>query len=199
VGKKRTLPLPAATAAIVLHPVDGSASYRDPPPRAISLATLPGEEEVTRDEDVLRFAADRNWVVVRRRRSARLLRVEVSAAHEGLVLRARRLPNEIVLLLIAAAYLGQLHGPLPLHPLTVCLVLGVIVGSLWWERILVRRSIDGVIAELQRRITAVDPSYAPPPTAAQLALAQGLRWACACGKINERHRKTCRQCWAARA
>jgi hypothetical protein len=193
------LPLPTATAAIVLHPADGRASYRDPLPRVISLASLPGGEEVTRDEDVLRFVPDRNWVLVHRHRSGRLVRVEVSATDHGLVFRARRLPTEILMLLLAAAYLANLHGSLARHPLSLCLILGIVAGSLWWERTLVRRSVDVVIAEMQRRITAVDPSYTPPPTPEQVAIAQGLAWTCACGKVNDRERKTCRRCWATRA
>jgi hypothetical protein len=198
VGDDRVLPLPTAAAAVVLHPTDGKASYRDSAPRGVALASLPGEEEVTRDDDVIRFVPDRNLVLARPRRSAMLVRVEVSATDQGLVLRGRRFPADLYILPLGAAYLAGLHGPLLSHAISLCLVVGAVAFSLSSSQRRARRSIEVVVAEMHRRVAAVDPSYTPPPTPAQVAAAQGLTWTCACGKTNEKERKTCRRCWAAK-
>jgi hypothetical protein len=198
VGDARMLPLPTAAAAVVLHPTDGKASYRDSPPRAVALASLPGEEEVTRDDDVLRFVPDRNWVLARPRRSAMLVRVEISATDQGLVLRARRLPADLYMLPLGAVYLAGLHGPLLSHPFSLCLIVGAFAIHVGASQRRARRSIEAVVEEMHRRVAAADPSYTPPPTPAQVAAAQGLTWTCGCGKANEKERKTCRRCWAAR-
>lgn len=198
--KAGPVPLPPAAAARLLHPTEGKASYRDAPPRALALASLPGEERVARSEEDLHFVADRNWVVVRHRKllSTSLVRVEVSATEGGLVLHARRFPDEATLLLLATAYMASLRGPLLHHPFSLLLLAAFIAGGLIGGQNRARRALDAVVDEMNKRLATLDPSYVPPPTPAQVAAAQGLTWTCGCGKVNDRDRSTCRRCWAAK-
>jgi hypothetical protein len=197
-AKGRAVPLPPSAAAVVLHPTEGKASYRDAPQRALALASLPGEQVVSRDGDILHFVSDRNWILARRRKplSTTLVRVEVSANQGGLVLRARRFPGEIALLVLAGVYLANVDGPLMHHPLSLMIVAAAVAGGFLEDQGHAHRALDAVVDEVHKRIATLDPSYVPPPTPAQIAAAQGLTWTCACGKVNDKERKTCRRCWA---
>jgi hypothetical protein len=198
VAKGVTLSLPAAVAALIVRPQGGAANYRSAPPRILALASLPGPEQVTLEDDVLRFIPDRNWILARPRKplATTFLRVEVSWTEGGLVMQARRLPGEAMLLLLATVYCASLHGPLLHHPLSLSLVVAAIVGGSIGEHNRARRCFDAAVGEANRRIAAVDPSWTPTPATAQATEGIGLSWTCACGKVNEKHRNTCRRCWA---
>jgi hypothetical protein len=163
VGRRVTLPLPSAVAAVVLRPDEGQGTYRELPPRSVDLAAFPGDRTVTLDAEILEFVPDRNWILARARAwlrsmSETLVRVEVSAADGALVLRARRLPTDLGLLLLAAAYIASLHRPLQ-QPLTLWLLaVAIIVGSVFGEQRRASRYFDAVVEEMKKRIAAVDPS-----------------------------------------
>jgi len=106
-GDPVTLPLPDVVAARVLRFDEGNETYRDLPPRSLVLSSLVAEDRVERKEEVLRFAPERNWIVARRRAgrqiSLALVRVQVSGAPGGLVLRARYFPGDAAMMFLMVA------------------------------------------------------------------------------------------------
>jgi hypothetical protein len=211
VGKRVALPLPATVAALVLRPQEGAMTYRQPPDRKLVLAALPGDAHILREDELLRFVHDRNWVLARPRArlgSMTLVRVEVAAAEGGLVLWARHLPADVFLPVLVAVWFASLSGSLLVHPLSLALGCLTVVIGLAQHQKRARACFRAVIEEMTRRITALEggsptsTSTSTSATSAATARTQpgaaedGGGWTCACGMRNDARRKTCRRCWA---
>ncbi len=205
-GSKRiTLPLTPTAAALVLRPAEGMATYRDRGPLSFSIAALPGPERVELPHETLRFVPERNCVLAARAQSfARwisptLVRIDIAPAEGALVLRCRQLP-ELALPVLGLAWLVVQRGGVLRHPGSLLVLAVAVVWGLADERRRAGLCLDAVADEMKRRLAALEPGEraetpAKPPTPP----ADPHQWTCACGKVNEVKRDTCRRCWASRA
>jgi hypothetical protein len=204
VGPEVALPVPAAILAQLETVPDEKTTYREPPSRKLALASFPGELRVERDREIVRFLPERNCVVARRRVSSGgsslvIVRVDAFAVQGCLRLRGRYLPADgLLFLLFAACWAGNAFWLVPF-----AMVIGL---ALVGQHRTAGACFDAAVAEMKRRIAAADPNEPRAiPAASETPFAVQQReddprapWTCACGKVNDAGRKTCRRCWAAR-
>jgi hypothetical protein len=211
VGREVALPVPAAVLARLETVPDEKTTYREPPSRKLVLASFPGELRVEREHEIVRFLPERNCVVARRRVTSRgsslvVVRVDVSSAEGCLRLRGRYVAaDEVLFLLIAGCWL-VVRGTHPSNVLWVVALAAVILLGAVSQHRTARACFDAAVDATKRRIAAADPNAprlapaasATPTTSQKREDDERLPWTCACGKVNEVGRKTCRRCWSPR-
>jgi len=105
----------------------------------LSLASFARSARVERGREVLRFVPERNWIVARHRGqrgnlSLVLVRIDVSWAEGGLLMRARFLPLDIVWLPFAVWWLSSSNGFARSPVMMLVILVGGVAAFFFGER-----------------------------------------------------------------
>jgi len=172
VGDEVRLPVPRATAALLPAAEDVSTNYREAPSRTLSLASFARGARVERGREVLQFVPQRNCIVATERGHGRdvslvLVRIDVSWAEGGLLMRARYLPLDLVWLLFVAGWLSIMKGLAPGPWMVLVILVGSLIATLISRRSRARACFDAAVVEMRRLIAEADanpPSTTPLPS-----------------------------------
>jgi hypothetical protein len=85
-----------------------------------------------------------------------VVRIDVSSAEGGLVLRARYLPTDVITPLFLLWWMSSLKNFPLTAPLALVVIAGLVLATLFAQRSSARSCFEAAVDEMKRRIAAAD-------------------------------------------